>query len=746
MLAPVQVHTLAYPVAAGLWQVTREGVLCRFPRGSARVQAPAAFLRLTQKLCDGKTPWKAVSAKLARRWEPQDVEICLSELVRTGVLIEAGMQLAEQARLGWVPQVLPARLSDPDDLYQLRASQAAMLERPPSGHSLTPSPSALGKLLAGRQSYRTFGEASMSLQSLVNILWAIYGVASQDDAGLHRTVPSAGGLYALHWYVALLRDTGDFAAGLYRVNYSRAGGSAGSLNLDLLRGEAQQAWTSLLMPAVLSHAQAVIYSVADIQTIAAKYGNRALTLAMVESGHCLQNAAIAAIEEKAATIVRSDTVETEVQSMFGLSSDRYPMPALVLGTLPSTAETEVAKAAGDRVLVRSVGNSTRKLSLASNICVAGPIQIGGHAIWTAGRSADPHQAAIKAEAEAWERIGWTSPPELLRARRKDLKDAVDPRTLVAYSQAQYARDDFPFTPWSERRTYPWVQGIELASGRPVSIMAQCAFAWGSLAPEDARSPYTNASTSGMAAWPNAQGAISRALVELVERDAFTRAWLAADAPAALEIASLPSYLLRRIKALQAAGYRASLQVLPSDHLPAVSVSLQRLSHCFTSVTTGAGYTFEEALDAAVGEAESRAQGHHDLSPPSRMEPKKVRLATEHGAWFRTPAGFRDADWYVQSRGSVSLHTLDHRHKKWPGNGDQLMDHFADAGLPVYSCDMTPSGASIHQGRQSVHVWRVFVPTLVPIWFGYGLEPGGMVSESPLHSESRSAHKSLHPCT
>jgi ribosomal protein S12 methylthiotransferase accessory factor len=515
-------------------------------------------------------------------------------------------------------------------------------------------------------------------------------------------------------------------------------------------GEANRAWSTLLTPAVLSFAHAVIYPVADIHFIGKKYGNRALTLAMLEAGHALQNGALAAQYEGAATIMRGDTVEVEVLSLLGLEDSLYPLPAMVLGSRPSVNQEALAKAASQVALVRSVPNHSQRLALPTRIAVAGPIRIGRQdnawSLWAAGRAESSEVAVVKAEAEAWERIGWSSPrADLERARFGEVPHAVDPRSLVEYSPAQYSRDEFPYSPFSTRRHYPWVKAQRAGSEAEVRIMAQCVYALSSMSPGDADRPFTNASTSGVAAYTDMSEARHRALVELIERDAFARAWLGRVAPPLVDEAGLAGSLQRRVARLRDAGYLLSLHALPSDHLPVIAVFVQHRASTFTSLTTAAGFQWQEAVASALSETESRVQQHHGVAPRQPMRAEDVTLATHHGEYFRTKAGFKLADWFASERRMISVRGK----TNCASNGTQLLDHFQDSGLEVLFCDLTPNGAAINQGRTPLYVARAFVPGLVPIWFGHGVEPLRTCERIGVNVETRgNARWPLppHPCT
>lgn len=738
-------------MAVGRWIYQRGGMLCRLPLKRLRVSAPSDFLRAVESSCDGQASWEEVRSGLISRWPAAEVDVCLSTLLAQGALVDAAQVLARQAQIGWTPQPVTASLKDASALYELRQTVDRRLTAPaPAAKKLRPQSTPLMDLLLQRGSARTFDDRALPLQSVVNILWALYGVLRQGDERVHRTVPSGGALYGLRWYIALLRQTDEYPRGLYEVRYHAGEVEGGEISFELRAGDVDGVWNTLLTPAVLSFAHAVIYPVADIPFLGKKYGNRSLTLAQLEAGHAMQNGALAAQLEGAATIVRGDTVEMEVLSLLRLDDSLFPLPSMVLGSKPFPDQELLARQADRSVPVRSVPNHAQQLSLPTRVAVAGPIQFDGQAgawaLWATGRSANPRLAAVKAEAEAWERIGWTSPsPALERARLNELDDAIDPRHLVMYSQAQYRRDGFPYSPFSASRRYPWVKAQRASDGRDVHVMAQCVYALSSLGSTDAQRPFTNASTSGVAAYTDRETARERALVELIERDAFARTWLGRVPPHAIDEAELSGAVQLRLRRLREAGHALSVHFLASAYLPVIAVFAQHVGSAFTSITTAAGFQWEAALDSALSETETRVQQSHGKAPRSSIRAEEVSLANHHGDYFHTKAGFRKADWFTSAPKLQSLRRVE----GFAPDGEQLLGRLLGSGLEVLFCDLTPPGASIDQGRTPLHVARAIVPGLVPIWFGYGLEPLGLQDhpQAKLVVAKGFGQASLvHPCT
>jgi hypothetical protein len=163
----------------------------------------------------------------------------------------------------------------------------------------------------------------------------------------------------------------------------------------------------------------------------------------------------------AAGMLRGDTSAAAVLEALGPRLRRrnerahhwLPMPALVLGLRPSAAE--VMQQRGDARFQVTAGvrlPAASREGSASFAFSAGPITVGGGRIHASGRASDPRLALDKAQAEAWERLGWASLGKVEEGACRDIRGALDPRALIAYSPAQHARPGFPLRPFSLRRS------------------------------------------------------------------------------------------------------------------------------------------------------------------------------------------------------------------------------------------------------------------------------------------------------
>ena len=148
----------------------------------------------------------------------------------------------------------------------------------------------LAAALTRRRSRRAYGEEPLELASLGTVLAAAYGVtgAFAETSQRFRTAPSGGALFPLELYVASRRVTGLEQA-LYHYDPLRN-------VLERLRPLEFAAEVEPLTPypTLLGSGAAVIVLSAVFWRSRFKYGHRAYRFTLLEAGHVMQNALLAA--------------------------------------------------------------------------------------------------------------------------------------------------------------------------------------------------------------------------------------------------------------------------------------------------------------------------------------------------------------------------------------------------------------------------------------------------------------------
>lgn len=729
---------LTHPAPFGQWLLRGGQLTCRLPDRQLALRAPARLLQALAERCDGQTALEELVAGLASDWDAQQVRALLQALGQAGALVDAGTLLAHWTRATQQPRWLRGSGK------QARTSATTLRMPQPSAWSAPAGPEALSALLAARRSERTFDDRPITAQALDSLLWAANGWTGDQtaDGQARRTCASGGATYPLRWFVAVLRDlpgqTGPaLAAGLYAAQTEAPGGDpAHGIRLHRLQAPGDVAWQWLGDPRALRFASALLVPIADMALGSPVYGNRAPLLAQLEAGAALQNMQLMAAALGLAGCLRGDLAAPGILPSLELDPGHpwMPLAGYLVGQAPTAAQRQAQATEHWLHLTHAPHQAA---GTARHAYAAGPVRGAGVSTWALGRAAQAGLAVDKAEAEAWERRAWLTPGALVFAPGQDLAGALDPSVYVAYSPAQRRRQGFPFAAYDPQRVWPWQACTDVHTGQQCHLPADCIHPWTALALQ-AR-PHTAASTSGVAAWPDANGALARAVLELIERDAVLRAWLARHAPDQVAIASLPPELQQRVRALEDTGHRVVLLALPCPWSCAAAVFLQHRSRPFTGLTSAASFDWISALDKALDEAEGRA-AWAACAPPRDVRASAIQGPDDVHAWWCTAHAWHRADFLAASTVQRTLGTLPVPTSGWPA----LLHALADAGHRILSVDLTPPQASIHQGRQPLSVVRAVVSGLLPIWFRPGEEPAGLPAFRQALGTAQRPPAAIHP--
>ena len=690
----------------------------RLARGERVVEAPARLLAELFERCDGGTPIGEIVRAMATRWDAADVRRLLAALERDGIVCD----VSSAALSGWQyvrnPTWLPSRLD--------RTGVAALVEEADADGKKSAAlryrrapRSPLLRLLERRRSDRSFSGAPVAAATIRALVWAAYGAQATRSARagtLHRVVPSGGKLFPLRIHLVNLRQSAGLKRGVYRAHFA-SDGSVALVRIGVVRPELYRAF---LDPEPLRRAQGVLFISGHLDRSMRKYGNRALLYAALEAGHAAQNVLLAATELRLAAVETGGFLEDHADPLLGLHERELLLTSIIFGAQdaapPERADIEFSWedfAPGQPQPGFFLGSAT--------FDDKGPVS------W--GSDRDPLLARDKALAETYDRLGILTPRNLREAKWTELDHALDPRSVVAYDTAQYRRSGFPFRPFDPRRRYAWTEGWEQRSGRHVAVLADCVFYRNALPRKFQRRLYSAASTSGVAAYPTRDGAMQRAVLELIERDAFMRAWLARAVAPDISARSLPGEARRRIEALRALGVRIAVKDLTRDTVPVVLLFAQHAQKTFTAVTAAAAYLPEEALDHALRELEAtvlvRLKGGGDAP---HIEPRQVVSPQDHGTLYAQRAYFRRADRLALEGPQRSLAILAaHSARNWSALADRIHRNYG--GLVLV--DITPPGAALEGGRRKLHVLRALVAGLIPMTFGFDAEALGLPSARAL---------------
>ena len=709
------------PMLAGPAVIDGSVLVVRLVRRDIEVKAPEIFLRSVVELCDGtRTVNGVVDAMAPPRKRPEFRRFVL-KLLSAGALIDSSLSTAIALQYGVNGNAFGQ--SVPREIWtQTPRRWRALRSVARSAAVVTQTRSSLDPLLNSRITTSTYGDGSITTKALLKWLWTIGGILREqhenDITGIgRRTIPSGGAIHAVRPVLILLKAVGKYRAGIYNVVYP----AAGRVLISYVGEDLHLLARAVGKPSYLLHATGMVVLVGDPRLAAIKYRARATQYLLIEAGAAVQNAGLCAPSLGIATCVFGSYYEDVVASICQLK-DELVLCSVIFGSPPSNKQLKRHRQCRDLEFSWAEAPSP-VYSLPYFLARTTAIEEPQRTQFTWGRDTDPWMAYRKATAEAIERKGFFTAKEWTSGTSADFAESIDPRSVVRYLPFQYKRREFPCKPFDPRRVHAWVPAKRVFTGAKHWLLADLVYAQSAL--RTAKAPlaqYSQANSSGCAAGVTWQSAVEAAVYELVERDAFMRMWFAQTPGVEVSQRSLPGSYRKRFKALEAIGCTVKLQCLHSPWAAVMHASAQNLKLGFTSVGTGARDDPLQAAESALAELETYVYIRIHREPSEPITPEKVRLPEHHALLYANRSYFKRADSVLRSTGTASLSSFQHRYPC-----KSIVERLESGGVPVYATDITPQCASLDQGRTSLFAARAVAPGLVPVSFGYGLEPLGLVT-------------------
>ncbi|MDB5072614.1 MAG: Ribosomal protein methylthiotransferase accessory factor [Candidatus Eremiobacteraeota bacterium] len=206
--------------------------------------------------------------------------------------------------------------------------------------------------------------------------------------------------------------------------------------------------------------------------------------------------------------------------------------------------------------------------------------LSGHANFSTGggASADRPAAAMKAIGEAVERycaaLYDVADFPLTSARDADIA-CVSPAAFALHGSEQYDSPGFPWVRFDDDTVVRWTQTVDVITGRPAWVPA--AFVWLPYTYERGSedTPIGQPISTGLAAHRSYERAAVSGLCEVIERDAFTIAWLSRAALPQLRVETLSDANYDLVERLEATGDHVVLLDATLDTgVPAIIAVLQ----------------------------------------------------------------------------------------------------------------------------------------------------------------------------
>lgn len=608
---------------------------------------------------------------------------------------------------------------NPADISSLKSPIA--LERIDSSHK---NKDKLLNTLQTRRTTRVFKESEKSIYPTLQILFEnMYFINGRS------TVPSAGGLYPLVFYIYMLNDADNHKRGLYE--YDPIGKSLkrtpSQLNIEELRyifGEKD----------IFKNAACIVFIGANTLKHPTKYGNRGLTYTLLETGHAAQNIQLLSNALGLGVLEVGGFNAEFMHRACNFTDDFRILLPLIIGT-PADDNTdlsyELSLQATEKLwslMERYVGANKaiewidsealsykehtmpRVSSIASFAAVEKkPIgrEMKGFSFATGYSTIE---SATKTIAEAIERlasgnhtIGFTGSLHEIKAKHKEY---LDPDTVWPIDKRWYERPNIRkrYEAFSPTKQYGWTAGVNLSTQVETYVIEDQVY-YPLHQEKIGRSLICNVSSSGVAAHFLRLEAQQRALLELIERDALAIMWFGNRNPSLIPLEYLPDDLRDRTRYWTKDNRnKLSFFDITVEGVPTAMACMRRESYPYFVVGAAASFTMEPALMKAFDELEATLM--------SWLKEHNAAVATDdiesphnHGIYYANLRDQRDMEWLFESTKatrSVSYPKVD----------------YTDL-LKKYS----PVEVVLQQAASEQDLWvvRVLSDKLMPLNFGYGNE-------------------------
>jgi ribosomal protein S12 methylthiotransferase accessory factor len=330
---------------------------------------------------------------------------------------------------------------------------------------------------------------------------------------------------------------------------------------------------------------------------------------------------------------------------------------------------------------------------------------------------------------------------------------VAPPECVLYSEAQYARRNFPYHRWATQDEVMWTPMTELPGKREVYAPATLVYLSSpSARPEDF---FTISNSNGLAAGPSLEFAVLHGLYELIERDSFLLTWM--NKLPAPEVAFSATDGLAHSIRQHYARYGTEIRVFNiSTDLPVYAMMGLALDKTGggPAVVTGLGCHPDPsiALTKAVLEV---CQVHPGEVQRYRREPPAQRLKSyedvhtleDHSAFLSIPERLGEFSFLLSNGRRQLLSKLaSNSQGSVQADLDFCVSHLVEAGCRVLYADLTTPDVLDY----GLSVVRTFATGLQPMHFGYGEERlGGKrlfeIARVLGYAEAARGENELNPC-
>jgi ribosomal protein S12 methylthiotransferase accessory factor len=241
--------------------------------------------------------------------------------------------------------------------------------------------------------------------------------------------------------------------------------------------------------------------------------------------------------------------------------------------------------------------------------------------------------------------------------------AINPLNLVLYTDKQYERVDFKCSRYSADTEIPWIEGMDLSSGRRVLVPADFVYY-----PPFRERPLVLETSNGAAAHTDMVQAVLNGIYEVIERDTFLIMWLNKLSMPILDVRKLPFGFDESVKLMREFDMAVKLVHLVNDtHIPTVmAVCYNKAIDKYPAMVVGTASNIEPevALKKALFEMEFQLIIYLQNPPEQKIiHPNQISASYEHPMFYLNPENRKYWDFMIRSTRRSELPTLSRRSTK-----------------------------------------------------------------------------------
>lgn len=335
--------------------------------------------------------------------------------------------------------------------------------------------------------------------------------------------------------------------------------------------------------------------------------------------------------------------------------------------------------------------------------------------WSSGISNIKDMAETKSIMESLERFacGQIDESYLIKSSMKQInKNVIDPTRLIKYSKFQHKSFYFPFKKFSPTKIYYWKKVTSLLTNRESYLPIDCIYY--PITTRLASTLFTFSNSSGVAAGFNNAGILKRAILEIIERDAFMITWINRLKMPRINKDALDAEIKKRVREMELKRFKIEIINLTLDTIPVILICA--ISNKPPSLIMGAGadFSIHIALEKALSEVEMGVfwELRKEAGIKKKIPPNKVRSVDDHVLFYKSLKNI-DAIKFLWSGKNTDLN-----HFSKFKSMSSLIKYLHQSGHEIFYADLTPQSFK----NTDVKVYRAIISSFIPISFGYGLEP------------------------